>query len=648
MYRYDSAKQIILQAEIEGVTARIVIAKNGSISAATLVYIEDALGYYISRTSGGTYASRVTSSDTFSENATFYLIAIPVDYSGKPFVGKYYSGVHCKIGLELKSDGTVTIAGYEETARYTAKASGSDWILSISGNSVTFSTSGLGFTLNETAYKKVASGMVVVTLKDASGLDESYKGSFSGDYVVNKGNYFDLIFIESNAKLVLSGYTAGTSISADAEYTITGVVINVNGIPNGVFLGNYLTGCFAFDPDGGAFAYSKDGTAVTGTFSVVDLTEATMTFSLVFISTGTAETGIMGSSSLKIESGDHAGTYSVGEIFEGMPFLGTYTAADASTFEIRSDGTAFLFSGPTAAMDLHELTLASITGKVYVFDMHTADGSGTAQTETVTVDLAAKTLVYNDLTYNGDKYMGEPFLGTFGFKGQYLSIASDGVITNINGATGSTDAAGTITGFTMDGGVYTISIADSEGEAISIEYDSSIDGYAGKEGNFVRVVAKDVSLLAEFDYTGVAFTSADKAHTWRFDGYGSAYIDDVYAGAASSFTPTGFSFLASGYLRVNGVTSGKYYFLCTISGIEKSLAIDTTASPMSLTYDEATYLAPKYLGQPFVGDFILNGASIVISEDGSVTIPGLSKGTISYFSEASGVYTIVTTKATIT
>lgn len=599
-HRFVSTKYVKLSADFYGQKMYIVIAKGGSISAATLAFIS-ALSLNLYTKEAGGNENLVTASTKFSADTTLYLLAPEVDYSGLPFVGNFVRKGENRLSVNLASDGKATFYDSIPEAKmpYTATKSGDDYELSLMGEKFVYDVSGKSLALadkpSEIMYTQVASDAIIVTLTAGATLDESYTKTLPGKYVVTKGEAFDLILKQYRAKLVLKGYTEGTAINASATYEITDVIASEVYLPSGSKIGTFMKGYFIFDSETGAVTYQKGtAAAIQGTYVLKDLTVNSLTYELTL--SGSKITAVYNGNTLTIASGVYEGSYTEGAFLKGLPFVGTFTTeAGTDSVIINEDGTMNTLI--QMSMEDGEIAITSIVGSLYILNFVTVNQETKEETITeFTIDMSAKVLTYKDVAYKGNKYMGEPFVGTYVYQGKVISIFDDGSVVTPDGSGSITEVIGAedalVLNLTMDG----------DGGSKSITY-SEIDGSIDWETKvYVPAVMMDASAL-KFQYSMYVFKAGESS--WTFDMYGFVFIDEVCIGRASELTDTGF------VLTLNDKTV-------------KNITVSLTEGVYSFAYNDVTYsyTIPLTYGLAFLGVLFTNdeaNAWILFSDEDKLT-----------------------------
>ncbi|MEG2675734.1 MAG: InlB B-repeat-containing protein, partial [Clostridia bacterium] len=213
--------------------------------------------------------TKLTPSTKFTQSTTIYLIGPDVDYTGKPFIGEYYTPFNNQLVLKV---GAKQMEMEDMVFDYIAIESNGIWILDVSavGGKMMFNpvTKQMEMDGNTPLKMLDRTTQAIVTFTSTNG---NVTPQFLGKRVVTKGESLPaLVKGQYNyIKYTFATYN-GAAITADITIDLTAAEdVNVSNAISGKFgtFANYVV----FDEQTETFAISKKGVQVaTGAFVLVD------------------------------------------------------------------------------------------------------------------------------------------------------------------------------------------------------------------------------------------------------------------------------------------------------------------------------------------------------------------------------------------
>ncbi|MEG1395253.1 MAG: bacterial Ig-like domain-containing protein, partial [Clostridia bacterium] len=377
--------------------------------------------------------TKLTPSTKFTQSTTIYLIGPDVDYTGKPFIGEYYTPFNNQLVLKV---GAKQMEMEGMVVDYIAIESNGIWILDVPtmGGKMMFNpvTKQMEMDGNTPLKMLDRTTQAIVTFTSTNG---NVTPQFLGKRVVTKGESLPaLVKGQYNyIKYTFATYN-GAAITADITIDLTAAEdVNVSNAISGKFgtFANYVV----FDEQTETFAISKKGVQVaTGAFVFVDKIGDKYIFSLTIGAQNVTVEIIVANNEriLTIPSGDYKGEYYTNtSFFDGTePFVDTFVFGTSPLTK-----TITIYTGGNMEIDGQYCSLnkvvATATGYTLSVEQPGQTGSTIFDVEYVT---ATQSLVYNGETYKGSMCNGKAFVGKFYCDTMIVEIKTNGAIDFITGA----------------------------------------------------------------------------------------------------------------------------------------------------------------------------------------------------------------------
>ncbi len=557
---FDSVKEIKVKVMNNMGNSIVILAKGATINAELFTTL-DNMSYVLCKDAAGT--TPVLATDVFTEDTTLYLCPKKQNYEGKPFVGSYVEKGQKIVSWELTFDGLAKIDEYEYPYIATLLENG-NYEISIVGHMFNFdSTSNVLIeAYDEQIIEYTMVDPEVSIIVSLYNVEEGAKKLLI-KYVIPKNTAFNGIVFTT--KYIIADYD-GSALTKDTDFTVTSVIESNISIYEDAAFGSILKGSFTFDRNGGV-SYRKGMDIIAGSYEIVDITKTQLTLKMSLGDTVLDTIYKIDDISISTE-GIYKGKYVSGQIFEGMPFVGTWVHSEDNNinFYIYESGTGNYYSSTEG--DYGTMDLISIEGKVYNIDF-IYYVNGTPQTEKIVVDMDARTLTYKGQVLKCPKYMGEPFVGRFEYRGGTISIEASGYISGLN-----------ITNVVNGEGIITLTVLDGE---TNVDYVYSIANDSVTKGEEVYIRAVDLD-KSQFSYPDNNTFNGNDTTVCYIDNYGNMFISSSYIGKISNLTDAGFT-------------------LTKEDGTVAPISFAVVSNSLTFVYNEMTYsqALPLVFSYPFAG-----------------------------------------------
>lgn len=383
-------------------------------------YAAFGMDFYASYDDEAHTGTALDAATVYNSDATIYLRAPYVNYSGKPFVGEYYDN-DGEVCLSLTADATLAFHGGNYP--YTATETEDGWRISVSAMGGSFLFDSTAKTLTEESeegpcdvYRLLdRETQVVVTFEST---DDSEYSWLAGRYVCQKGEPAPLLLVRYSSvyRLILRDYDAAP-LTDDATYVMTGAV-EAN-LPNHVQYGTFACN-FTFG-DTYTVTRSVQGASERGSYTVVSLDEAgLLTLSLQI---GSEElTAVLTAESYYSEMQIGGVTYANDPAFyTGAPFVSEqmqylYSADRVIGLYIDSYGNGILRPDTETGDRYFYIDEVTVEGSVYTILFHYQEDEESKLTILYDADT-------HEFTYDGTAYAALSFIHfTYYCEGNQLYI----------------------------------------------------------------------------------------------------------------------------------------------------------------------------------------------------------------------------------